>query len=103
MQGVAGIFLGASRARERVYVRSRKGYIKLALEAGTGSFPSTGSLLGSRIKFPLTRMFSNISSNPRTSTLPCDGQIGALLRSAALEDELAGQAFKLQELYFSSW
>jgi hypothetical protein len=37
---VAGIFLGACKSRERVYARMRKGYIKLAMEAGAGEIRS---------------------------------------------------------------
>lgn len=35
-QGVAGIFLGARNGQERVYVRCRKGFIRLAMQAGIG-------------------------------------------------------------------
>ena len=35
-QGVAGIFLGASKGQERIYARSRLGYIRLAMDAGAG-------------------------------------------------------------------
>lgn len=35
-QGVAGIFLGASKEHERIYARNRLGYIRLAMEAGAG-------------------------------------------------------------------
>jgi len=40
LQGVAGIFLGASRRRERVFVRCRKGFIKLAMQTGVGVLPA---------------------------------------------------------------
>ena len=35
-EGVAGIFEGATRDKERIYVKSRKGFIRVAIIAGTG-------------------------------------------------------------------
>ncbi|KAK9903270.1 hypothetical protein WJX75_001551 [Coccomyxa subellipsoidea] len=38
-EGVAGVFLGATRSRERVFVRCRKGFIRLAMHTGTDIVP----------------------------------------------------------------
>ncbi|CAL8465555.1 g5091 [Coccomyxa elongata] len=38
-EGVAGIFLGARNGQERVYVRCRKGFIRLAMQTGTDIVP----------------------------------------------------------------
>ena len=35
-EGVAGIFQGANRQREQIYIKSRKGYIRLAIQTGAG-------------------------------------------------------------------
>ena len=37
LQGVAGIFLGATQGQERIYARVRRGFIKLAMESGAGT------------------------------------------------------------------
>ena len=36
-EGIAGIFLGASVERERIFIKSRKGFVKLAIQAGVGA------------------------------------------------------------------
>ena len=36
-EGIAGIFLGASVDRERIFIQSRKGFVKLAIQAGVGA------------------------------------------------------------------
>lgn len=38
-EGLAGIFRGANRERERVYIRSRKGFIRLAIKTGADILP----------------------------------------------------------------
>ena len=35
-EGIAGIFKGASPDREAIYFRNRKGFVKVAIEAGAG-------------------------------------------------------------------
>ena len=35
-EGVAGIFEGATRQRERVFIRKRKGFVRVAIKAGAG-------------------------------------------------------------------
>lgn len=35
-EGIAGIFQGASPLREAVYLSNRKGFIKLAIQSGSG-------------------------------------------------------------------
>jgi hypothetical protein len=44
-EGVAGIFQGANRNREAIFVSDRHGFVKVAIQAGTGgpspSFNST--------------------------------------------------------------
>lgn len=38
-EGIAGIFLGATPSREAAYLRNRKGFIKVAIEAGADIVP----------------------------------------------------------------
>ena len=35
-EGIAGVFHGARPAREAVFLQQRKGFIRLAIQAGTG-------------------------------------------------------------------
>ena len=37
VEGVAGIFHGATIDAERVYLKQRKGFIKIAMQAGVGA------------------------------------------------------------------
>ena len=40
-EGIAGVFHGARPDREAVFLKNRKGFIRLAIQAGTGT-PSFG-------------------------------------------------------------
>ena len=39
-EGVAGVFKGANRSREQIYLGPRKGFIKVAVVAGVGMLPA---------------------------------------------------------------
>ncbi|DBB16583.1 hypothetical protein WJX82_009621 [Trebouxia sp. C0006] len=39
-EGIAGIFTGASRAQERIYLSKRKGFVKVAMQAGADIVPT---------------------------------------------------------------
>lgn len=36
-EGIAGIFHGATPSREAVYLRHRKGFVRIAIKAGVGT------------------------------------------------------------------
>ena len=42
-EGIAGVFHGARPDREAVYLKQRKGFVKVAIQAGTGTLQYTTS------------------------------------------------------------
>ena len=44
-EGVAGVFKGANRSREQIYLGPRKGFIKVAIVAGVGMLLASAFIL----------------------------------------------------------
>ena len=67
-EGIAGIFQGASPTREQIYVKDRKGFVKLAIQTDAGGPPAAAAVLATqRSEWVLFQSRISVKGNGPTS------------------------------------